>query len=106
LDRLAKCGDAPKLRMVALFSLQGGRRSRRTCPANPQSTIVKVLAIAASLRLWRCSCVFTYLPPEIVRSIVAGDQPIELTPTRLVALSRNLPLDWNERRRLLGFSSA
>ena len=29
----------------------------------------------------------SYLSPEIVRAIVTGEQPIELTPTRLVALS-------------------
>jgi hypothetical protein len=44
----------------------------------------------------------SYLSPEIIRAIVAGKQPIELTPTRLVALSRNLPHDWQEQRRLLG----
>jgi transposase-like protein len=31
---------------------------------------------------------------------------IELTPTRLVMLSRNLPHDWQEQRRLLGFAPA
>ncbi len=35
----------------------------------------------------------SYLSPEIVRAILAGQQPIELTPTRLVMLSRNLPHD-------------
>jgi len=48
----------------------------------------------------------SYLSPEIIRTIVAGNRPIELTPTRLVALSRNLPHDWQEQRRLLGFSPA
>jgi site-specific DNA recombinase len=43
----------------------------------------------------------SYLSPEIVRAILVGQQPIELTPTRLVALSRNLPHDWQEQRRLL-----
>jgi hypothetical protein len=31
-------------------------------------------------------------------------QPVELTPTRLAMLSRNLPHDWQEQRRLLGFA--
>src|SRR5947209_3115859 len=31
----------------------------------------------------------TYLSPEIVRAILVGQQPVELTPTRLVMLSRN-----------------
>jgi site-specific DNA recombinase len=48
----------------------------------------------------------SYLSPEIIRTIVAGEQPIELTPTRLVALSRNLPHEWQEQRRLLGFPAA
>jgi site-specific DNA recombinase len=48
----------------------------------------------------------SYLSPDIIRAIVAGEQPIELTPARLVALSRNLPHDWEEQSRLLGFSPA
>ena len=48
----------------------------------------------------------SYLSPAIVRAILAGRQPIELTPTRLVELSRNLPHDWREQWRLLGFSPA
>ncbi len=48
----------------------------------------------------------SYLSPEIVRAILAGQQPVELTPTRLVMLSRNLPYDWQEQRRLLGFAPA
>ena len=48
----------------------------------------------------------SYLSPEIVRAILAGQQPVELTPTRLVLLSRTLPHDWREQRRLLGFAPA
>ena len=48
----------------------------------------------------------SYLSPEIIRAILLGQQPAELTPTRLAALSRNLPHDWQEQRRLLGFSPA
>jgi site-specific DNA recombinase len=47
-----------------------------------------------------------YLSPAIVRAILAGRQPVELTPTRLVAFSRNLPHDWQEQWRLLGFAPA
>ena len=46
----------------------------------------------------------SYLAPEIVRAILLGAHPCELTPTRLVALSRNLPYDWEAQRRLLGFA--
>ena len=48
----------------------------------------------------------SYLSPEIVRAILVGQQPVELTPTRLVMLSRNLPHDWQEQRQLLGFAPA
>lgn len=46
----------------------------------------------------------SYLSPTIVRAILDGQQPVELTPTRLVSLSMNLPHDWQEQRRLLGFA--
>ena len=48
----------------------------------------------------------SYLSPEIVGAILVGQQPVELTPTRLVMLSRTLPHDWQEQRRLLGFAPA
>ena len=48
----------------------------------------------------------SYLSPEIVGAILVGQQPVELTPTRLAMLSRTLPHDWQEQRRLLGFAPA
>jgi site-specific DNA recombinase len=45
----------------------------------------------------------SYLSPEIVHSILEGRQPIELTPTGLLKLSKDLPKDWGEQRRFLGF---
>ncbi len=45
----------------------------------------------------------SYLSPEIVRAILAGQHPVELTPRRLIALSKNLPHDWREQSRVLGF---
>ena len=46
----------------------------------------------------------SYLAPDIVRALLEGRQPIELTPTRLRRLSKDLPHDWREQRRFLGFS--
>jgi hypothetical protein len=37
--------------------------------------------------------------PQLVEAILQGRQPIALTATRLTEL--DLPLDWNEQRRLL-----
>jgi site-specific DNA recombinase len=31
-------------------------------------------------------------------------KPIELTPTRLLRLSKDLPHDWSEQRQFLGFA--
>jgi hypothetical protein len=42
---------------------------------------------------------FAHLAPEIVGALLAGRHPIELTPTRLLRLSKNLPDDWKEQRR-------
>jgi hypothetical protein len=47
----------------------------------------------------------SYLAPDIVRALLEGRQPIELTPTRLLRLSKNLPHDWKEQRRFLGFAA-
>jgi site-specific DNA recombinase len=39
----------------------------------------------------------SYLAPGIVRALLGGRQPIELTPTRLLRLSKDLPHDWSEQ---------
>ena len=45
----------------------------------------------------------TILAPDIVSAILSGKHPSELTARRLMDDTR-LPLDWNERRRCLGFA--
>ncbi len=47
----------------------------------------------------------SYLAPGIVRALLAGRQPIELTPTRLLRLSKDLPHDWSEQGQFLGFAA-
>jgi site-specific DNA recombinase len=47
----------------------------------------------------------SYLAPDIIRALLAGRHPIELTPTRLLRLSKDLPHDWHEQRRFLGFAA-
>jgi hypothetical protein len=44
-----------------------------------------------------------FLAPDIKQAILDGRQPVELTAERLTRLT-DLPLDWVEQRRLLGFS--
>jgi site-specific DNA recombinase len=46
----------------------------------------------------------SYLAPGIVRALLAGRQPIELTPTRLLRLSKDLPHDWIEKGQFLGLA--
>src|SRR3984957_3350848 len=63
---------------------------------------------AMSRRLGMNKCRLTslmrlsHLAPEIVGALLAGRHPIELTPIRLLRLSKNLPHDWKEQRRFLG----
>ena len=47
----------------------------------------------------------SHLAPDIVRALLEGRQPIELTPTRLLRLSKDLPHDWSEQRHVLGFAA-
>src|SRR3984893_12186671 len=47
----------------------------------------------------------SYLAPDIVRALLEGRQPIELTPTRLLRLSKDLPHDWSEQRHVLDFAA-
>jgi site-specific DNA recombinase len=44
----------------------------------------------------------SYLAPDIIRAILDGRQPRDLTPDKLLAHSR-LPLGWHEQRIALGF---
>ena len=44
-----------------------------------------------------------FLAPDIVEAILDGRQPPELTAARLKRM-RNLPLDWQQQRRYLGFA--
>jgi hypothetical protein len=44
----------------------------------------------------------TFLAPDIVTAIVAGEQPNTLTIGSLLR-DRDIPLSWAEQRRLFGF---
>ncbi len=45
-----------------------------------------------------------FLAPDIVEAIIAGRQPPHLT-TQMLIRQINIPLDWHEQRRSLGFSA-
>ena len=42
-----------------------------------------------------------FLAPDIVEAVLAGRQPVELTPRHLMRIGE-LPLEWHRQRRLLG----
>ena len=44
-----------------------------------------------------------FLAPDIVSAILKGRQPKALTARKLLR-APNLPISWNEQRRLLGFA--
>ena len=43
----------------------------------------------------------SYLAPDIIEAILAGTQPRSLTRRRLASI--DLPIDWREQRKMLGF---
>jgi site-specific DNA recombinase len=43
-----------------------------------------------------------FLAPEIVQTILAGKQPLDLTAKRLIR-TIDLPLDWQTQKQVLGF---
>jgi hypothetical protein len=45
----------------------------------------------------------SYLAPDLVRDCIEGRQPVELTPTRLLKLGKDLPHYWSAQRAHLGF---
>jgi site-specific DNA recombinase len=45
----------------------------------------------------------TFLAPDILAAILAGNQPGGLTANKLMADTR-LPLDWRDQRVTLGFA--
>ncbi len=46
------------------------------------------------------------LAPDIVTAIINGKHPLELSAKRLMRLTLQLPTDWAEQRKLLGFQEA
>ena len=43
------------------------------------------------------------LAPDIITAMVNGKNPPQLTAKKLMRLALELPVDWTEQRKLLGF---
>ncbi len=67
----------------------------------PLADVAKSAGVSSSYftRLVKLS----FLAPDIIKAILEGHQPTDLTAGRLINHTR-LPLDWNEQRAVLGFS--
>ena len=61
-----------------------------------------------ALVLDRLRAFFSSFPMSLgrpVRALLVGSQSNALTPSRLLRLSKDLPHDWKEQRRFLGFAA-
>jgi hypothetical protein len=82
---------------VSLF--QQFARGYGTSPGGSSQFTLTIPVGSYVTRLLRLS----FLAPDIVAAILKGEQPAELTASRL-AQWKNLPLDWTEQRKVLGFT--
>jgi hypothetical protein len=104
--RMVLSGDDPnRAPNVNLIRLLIYASKLRDCLEQERNITLKEIAQRESVagsyvtRLLR----LTYLAPDIVNDIIAGDQPSELTARRLVNNAR-LPLAWAEQRSYFGFT--
>lgn len=74
--------------------------ARQTLVDGKESELAVGYSKAHLARMARLS----FLAPDIVSAILDGTQPVELTTRRLLRAT-NIPLDWAEQRKFLGFSA-
>ena len=74
-------------------------REKRRRPAGARSLQELAKRDGLSRRYIRRLVGLAFLSPWLVEAILKGQQPVELTATRLTEL--DLPLDWTEQRKLL-----
>ena len=91
--------DTTLIRLLVRGRKIGKRMFEPGCP--PLEDIAREERITSSYatRLVR----LTFLAPDIVAAILAGQQPAGLTANKLMADTR-LPLDWRDQRGALGFA--
>jgi site-specific DNA recombinase len=115
---LKRCGMAVRLlipganqrstradsRLVSLLAQASEWRERLTSGRSNSVLAIAREASVSSVRVARIlhlSC----LAPDIVDSILRGEQPLGLGPDKLIR-SVPLPMDWIEQQRLLGFPTS
>jgi DNA invertase Pin-like site-specific DNA recombinase len=78
-------------------------RAALLAPSNESLNVITARRTKSKGRLTALMRV-SYLAPDIVEAILAGRQPPELSPKRLLRTSQGLPLDWREQRTFLRFA--
>ena len=81
-------------------------KDARTLGAIRRSALgrLRLLVLIARAKLERRYHVITN-HPDIVRALVSGRYPPELTPARLLSVCKDLPHDWQLQRTALGFET-
>ena len=93
-----------------LFAHESPRETHQDwCGSLLSGSDASIEAMSGRLGMSKCRLTslmrLSHLAPEIVGALLAGRHSIELTPIRLLRVSKNLPHDWKEQRRLLGFAA-
>ena len=100
----SSANDASALRDDKLIALIAeGRATMALIRANQQKSIPILAAEHKRCRIRLAKVAkLGCLAPDIVTAIIEGRQPLRLTPGKLLAA--DLPTNWDEQKRLLGFS--
>ena len=88
-------------KLIALVA--EGRATMALIRANPDKSIPMLAAEEKRCRIRMAKVAkLGCLAPDIVTAIVEGHQPLKLTPRKLLA--SDLPANWDEQKRVLGFA--
>lgn len=100
----SNANEASVLRDEKLIALVAeGRATMALIRANPDKSTPSLAAEQKRCRIRMAKVAkLGCLAPDIVTAIVEGRQPVKLTPGKLLAT--DLPANWGEQKRVLGFS--
>jgi DNA invertase Pin-like site-specific DNA recombinase len=100
----SSANEASSLRDDRLIALVAeGRATMALIRSNPDKSIPTLATEHRRCRIRMARVAkLGCLAPDIVTAIVEGRQPLKLTPGKLLAA--DLPISWDEQKRLLGFN--
>src|ERR1019366_4716854 len=93
--------DTSLTRLLVRARKIGKRLFETGCPTLEDIAREENIGASYATRLAR----LTFLAPDIVAAILSGNQPAELTATKLMVDTR-LPLNWRDQRTVLGFAQS